>query len=338
MNHRVLGLVAAAAAIAFAQPVAYLAARADKAADVLAAARQAIGGGQLNALTTFSLHASVQRNLANTQIDSDVEVLLELPGKYLRQESPRGGGITFAGGGVSGFNGSRALQKPGAGGFGRGGMMIRMGGGGPPAAPAAGKPTPEQLDAMNGTLVRDAQAEASRLMLGWFAMAHPAAGARYTYAGDAESPDGKAFVIDVSNGGNLKARLFIDHHTYLPLMVTYRAPQPRMITVGGPPVSARASGGGHIVRTAPSSERSTSEEERPKTGGAAERQIQETQRQAPDLVDYSIFFEDWRDADGVKFPFKLRRGTAGTTTEEWTVDEIKVNPRIDPKRFSGSQE
>jgi len=68
------------------------------------------------------------------------------------------------------------------------------------------------------------------------------------------------------------------------------------------------------------------------------RLVREAHRQAPDLVDYSIFFEDWRDADGVKFPFKLRRGTAGTTTEEWTVDEIKVNPRIDPKRFSGSQE
>ena len=34
--------------------------------------------------------------------------------------------------------------------------------------------------------------DVSRLMLGWFATAHPVAQAQYTYAGEAESPDGKA--------------------------------------------------------------------------------------------------------------------------------------------------
>ena len=43
------------------------------------------------------------------------------------------------------------------------------------------------------------------------------------------------------------------------------------------------------------------------------------QKQPPVMVDYTVFFEDWRDADGVKFPFKMRRAMAGTTTEEWTV-------------------
>jgi hypothetical protein len=53
------------------------------------------------------------------------------------------------------------------------------------------------------------------------------------------------------------------------------------------------------------------------------------------LVDYALYFEEWRDVDGVKFPFKLRRAMAGTTTEEWTVNKVKVNPKVDPKRFAG---
>jgi len=52
MKYRVLGSVAAAAAIAFAQPVAYLAQEAGRAAEILAAARKAIGGGRLDALKT----------------------------------------------------------------------------------------------------------------------------------------------------------------------------------------------------------------------------------------------------------------------------------------------
>ena len=68
---------------------------------------------------------------------------------------------------------------------------------------------------------------------------------------------------------------------------------------------------------------------------AAEKQVQEMPRQPAVLVDYTVYFEDWRDADGVKFPFKLRRAMAGTTTEEWTVSKIKVNPKVDARRFAG---
>ena len=332
MNYRALGTVAAAAAIAFAQPVAYLAQEANKAVEILAAARKAIGAKKLDTLKTFSVEAGLQRNLNNAQINSDVEILLDLPDKYLRQETPLGGGMMLAGGGLSGFSGDRPLQKVNAGGpLAGGGMMIRMGGSASFGQPGE-KPTPEQLEQLQRTLVRSGQVEASRLMLGWFATAHPAANAQYTYAGEAESPDGKAFVIDVKNADNLNARLFIDQQTHLPLMVTYKAPQPRMMTTGGPAVAG--GGGGHVVRSeAPA--REVSDEERKKMRAEAEQRIQEMQRQAPVLADVAVYFEDWRDADGVKFPFKMRRATDGTTTEEWTVSRIKVNPKVDPKRFAG---
>jgi hypothetical protein len=309
MNYRAVGAVAVAAAIAFAQPAIYIAQEANKAIEVLARARKAIGDKKLDGLKTFSVEAGLQRNMTNAQISSEVEIVLDLPDKYLRQETPLGGGMMIAGGGLSGFNGARALQKLNAGGAPGGGMVIRMGG--PGAAPIGNgeKPTPEQLEQMNKALVRNGQVEASRLMLGWFAVAHPSASAQYTYAGEAESPDGKAYVIDVKNADNFTARLFIDQQTNLPLMVTYKAPQPRIMTAGGG--GAAAGAGGHVIRS------------------------ETLQSQPPAMADYSLYFEEWRDAEGVKFPFKMRRATDGTTTEEWTVNRIKVNPKIDPKRFAG---
>ena len=78
-----------------------------------------------------------------------------------------------------------------------------------------------------------------------------------------------------------------------------------------------------------------SEEDRRKAQAEIDKQIKEVQRQPPAMADYTVFFEDWREADGVKFPFKMRRAMGSETTEEWTVSKIKVNPKIDPKRFAG---
>jgi hypothetical protein len=336
MKLRALVPTALAAAIAFAQPVAFLAQEAGRAAEILAAARKAIGGSKLDAMKTFSVQSSVQRNAGSMQLNSDVEVVLDLPDKYLRSETPSGSGggmMVMAGSGVSGFNGDRALQKL-TGGSMPGGMVIRMGPGGSFGDDGKEKPTPEQLDQMNRTFVRNGQVEASRMMLGWFAGAHPAAHAEYTFAGEAESPDGKAYVIDVKNADNFSARLFIDEQTNLPLMVTYKGPQARVMTAGGPGAlqqTAPSSGGGHVMTRNLSD---MSDEERKKAVSEAEKQIQDMAKQPPAIVDYTIYFEEWREADGVKFPFRIRRASGGTTSEEWTVNKIRVNPKVGPKRFA----
>ena len=215
------------------------------------------------------------------QITSDLEMVLDLPDKYLRSETPQGSGggmMVMAGGGVSGFNGDRSLhearwqrhdarRRHGDSEWARAGRSARRTG---------EKPSPEQLEQMNRTLVRNSQVEASRLMLGWFAMAHPAVHVEYTYAGEAESPDGKAYVIDVKNADTFAARLFIDEQTHLPLMVTYKGSQPRIMTAGGPgPMrqATQASGGGGHVVTRKLGE--MSEEDRKKAVADAEKQIQE---------------------------------------------------------------
>ena len=53
------------------------------------------------------------------------------------------------------------------------------------------------------------------------------------------------------------------------------------------------------------------------------------------MVEFTLFFDDWRDVGGIRFPHKLRRAMGGATNEEWTVGKVKVNPKIDPKKFEG---
>lgn len=46
-----------------------------------------------------------------------------------------------------------------------------------------------------------------------------------------------------------------------------------------------------------------------------------------------IYYADYRDADGVQLPFRLRRAIAGDTVEETTFDRFKINGKIDPRKF-----
>jgi hypothetical protein len=297
-----------------------------KANDVIAAARQAIGVKKLDALKTLSLEAAVQRNVNTMQMTADVEILLDLPDKYIRSESSSG---PMAGGFSTGFNGEKAIRPANATPMAGGGMIIRIGPGGPMTAPGE-KLSPEEQERADKQLLRQARGDISRLMLGWFAATHPALAARFTYAGEAESPDGKADVVDAKNADGFAARLFIDRETHLPLMVKYQGPQPRMITAGGPGRGAGARGaqGGAERREPNDDERSTARE-------TADRELQDLRSQPPAMVEFTLYFDDWREVDGIRFPHKVRRASAGTTSEEWTVNRVRVNPKIDPKKFDG---
>ena len=64
-----------------------------------------------------------------------------------------------------------------------------------------------------------------------------------------------------------------------------------------------------------------------------EKQVAQLTQQSP-MVDISIFFDDWREVDGVQFPHLMRRASAGTTNEEWTISKVRINPKIDAKKFA----
>lgn len=308
-------------ALAFGLSMAAPAAAQDKAAEVLAAARAAIGGDKVANLKSFSVKGSTARNMGERQLTSDVEILVDAPDKYVRIEditAPIARTMT------TGFNGEKAIRPAGMS-MGAGGMRIVMGGpGAPPGEPA--KLTPEQEAQMNAQLLAAQRTEISRLMLGWFASAHPALGATYTYAGEAESPDGKAHVIDVK-AGDFEAKLFIDQATSLPLMLTYRGPEPRVMTMSGP----GGRGGGPVVVAAPGHGAPAASSASPQA--SAEAQLEAMRREPPKMADFQLYFSDWREAGGVKFPHVLQRAMSGSTVEEWEITKVAVNPKIDPKKF-----
>lgn len=53
----------------------------------------------------------------------------------------------------------------------------------------------------------------------------------------------------------------------------------------------------------------------------------------PAPVEYRIYYADYRDVDGMQWPFRLRRATGADTTEETTFDRFRVNTKIDAKKF-----
>jgi len=53
----------------------------------------------------------------------------------------------------------------------------------------------------------------------------------------------------------------------------------------------------------------------------------------PAPVEFRIYYADYRDVDGMQWPFRLRRATGADTTEETTFDRFRVNTKIDPKKF-----
>ena len=319
MQMQRLGYGILAAALGGAPLYAASGAGQDKAADVMAATRAAIGGDRVQRLKTFSLEADMTRNAGRMQLTSEVELLLELPDKYLRTETGSG---PMAGAFSTGFNGDRAIRP--AGGAMGGGVFIRIGPGPGPGPGGPGplrepmKMTPEEQAHSDRLMLQLARAELSRLMLGLLGTAHPSIGARYAYAGEAEAPDGRAHVVDVTGADGFAARLFIDQESRLPLMLTYRAPQPRMVIRTDGPAGRGTPPRQGEARTAP-----------------ADAVVPSPSAAAPEMVDHTLYFDEWRSVDGVKIPHLIRKASAGETTEEWTVRRVRIDPAIAPGRFEG---
>jgi len=53
----------------------------------------------------------------------------------------------------------------------------------------------------------------------------------------------------------------------------------------------------------------------------------------PMPVEHRLHYGDFRDVNGTKWPFRIRHAIAGQTIEETTFDRIRVNAKIDARRF-----
>jgi hypothetical protein len=51
-------------------------------------------------------------------------------------------------------------------------------------------------------------------------------------------------------------------------------------------------------------------------------------------VENRLYYADYRDSDGLKLPFRLRRAVGSDTTEETNIDRFRINTRIDARTFA----
>jgi len=263
-----------------------------KAIELLAKARAAIGGErEVARVQGVSCAGTVSRAIGDRQISGEVTLDLQLPDKMLRTEtiSPMGDSALVIT--EQGINGDTVLRNmktlntpPGA--------VIRM-----PPPPAAGSEAEAQA-------LRNSRAELARMTIAILLTPPSSVPVEFTYAGEAESPDGRADVLDVKSGAGFAAKLFLDKSSHRPLMLAYRGLAPRMVmhtqSAPNPQAPARAD-----APPPPS-----------------------------DVADINMYFDDYKSVDGVLLPHHISRAIDGQTNEEWTFKTIRVNPAFKPETFA----
>ena len=192
-----------------------------------------------------------------------------------------------------------------------------------------GQATPGQLAQQRAQLLTISRREFARLALGMFGNSFSPMPLEFKYAGQAESQDGKADILEVQGAEGFTAKLFVDGKSHLPLMLTWMDKEPLTMTMGGPggPGNVSITGGNVQV----GGRGMTPEEAARMQEDIAERmkQAQANRR----IVEYRMFYADYKAFDGVKLPTRIQRMMEGLPTEELALEKIKVNGKIDPNKF-----
>jgi hypothetical protein len=263
---------------------------------VLAAARQALGGEDaLAAVRSVSLEGQLRRRLpgedGEMEMSGDVRVDALLPDRYLRVDtvSPMPGmpGIPLA----TGLDGEEAWA------------------GALPVASAANVVirTSPPGDAGAQARMKDRVRRESALFL--VTLLAGGGGAEYAWVGEAEAPEGRADVLQVTGHGGLDARMFVDQKTHRPLMLTFPDSPPRMMVRRqmGP-------GGGHAG-----------------PGSSAPTEGLPT---PPPPVEATLFLSDWKRVGGVLLPHALNKTLEGKPYEEIVVSRYMLNdPKLTVDKF-----
>jgi hypothetical protein len=305
-------------------------------APILAAAREALGGEKrLSGVKNFVATGRTRQVRGDNLVPIEFEIAVELPDKYVRKDEipAQESGPTS-----TGFNGEELIQLP-----------VPTPPGAPPAAAPGrtGGPPPAppqaQLDAARIARVAAVKQDFVRLTLGMFAASFSSYPLTFSYIGQAEAPQGKADVLEAKAPPNFSIRLFINSQTHLPIMVSWQQ-APGRAGGGrgrgdGPPPEGRgrgdapaAEGRGAPARPEGAPSATAAPQGAPAAPGAAAPNAGRS-ASPPAPVEYRIYYADYRDVDGLQWPFRLRRATGADTTEETTFDRFRINTKIDSKKF-----
>lgn len=214
MSMRGAGLLAGAVTATLAAAPALLSAQSGDATRVLADLRNAIGGAdKLAAIRSVVAVGTIQRVTPRGTVENSQEVTLQLPDKYVaRNQVVNQGSMSVYR--ITGFNGDGLINETDAPPNLNAGLGDRVD---RPQVP----PTADQQAENNRRLLLTFKKDFARMMLGMFGLSSEAFPLQFSYAGEAESADGVAHMIEARGADNFTARLFVDIRTSLPLMLTW---------------------------------------------------------------------------------------------------------------------
>ena len=297
----------------------------DRVAGVLAEAKKALGGeDKVAAMKGLTAEGPFRRSMGGRDMEGVMTLTIARPDKMRRVEEIAMGGMV---GGpmierTSVLAGNIAWDDmANRGGMGGGMQIVMRGPGDGPGGPGgSGGAAPLTEAQLNEARVRRARVQLHR----WMAALVTEGPAPWTDAGIAESPDGKADILETKEETGRVLRLFIDQQTHLPLMVQYQDPKPMVMINGGPGGPGRGPGGpGGPPRGAGAGGG------RPQmTPEEMQKRVEEMRKNPPALGTYAMHLGEYKKVDGVMLPHKIDISLDGQPNEEWTVEKYKVNPTI----------
>jgi len=275
-----------------------------RAQEILKQARQAIGGDeQLQKIQGLEIKGKYSRTFGDRQMGGDREISILLPNKYLVEDAMNAGGLSTAMINTRALDGDKAWSGNSGGG---GGMVFRIGG------PGGAQVSPEQMEAMQRRIYT---AEFSRYLLAMLLTPPPSLAVEYKYAGESDVEDTQADVIDVTGPDNFSVRVFFDKKSHMPLLLSYRGPKPRIMTM------TRQAGSG------------SKPEDIAKAREDAEKKMHAEAPPVPEEVDFYIRLTDHKKVGGLMLPHKLTFLTENEVSEEFEISKYQLNPQFKADRF-----
>ena len=309
---------------------------------VMADVRAALGGAKSAEVKTLSAVGRTARTRPDgTASEQEFELSMQLPDKYMKRDVLMAMGPTSIYRN-SGFNGEGLINltdTPPSLASGGGVRMVMMG---PGSAPAGAKLTPEQVAENNKIILLSTKQDFARMTLGMFAQSFPIYPLEFSSGGVAESADGNADVVIVKGAGDFDVKLFVVQKTHLPLMLSWMAKEPLQMTMGGnrgggaPGATTSFGSGGGGVQVVQGGARGGGQPMSPEQMAQMQKEMADRMAEAEKtrkVVEYRMFYADYKTYDGVKLPTRIQRMIDGKPTEELTFDKIKLNGKIDAKTF-----
>ncbi|PYR59181.1 MAG: hypothetical protein DMF85_08560 [Acidobacteria bacterium] len=288
---------------------------------ILSGAREALGGEKkLAEVRTFVATGRTRQLRGNNLVPIEFEIDCELPDKFVRKDDFPAQDTDPT---TLGFNGETLIQVPPP----------------PPAPPAASAQGPGRGGGRGGGPPRviAVKQDFARLTLGMFAASFAGYPVTFKYAAQAEAPEGKADVLDVSGPANFAARFLVQRDTHLPVMLMWQTPVTNVVMkIPGQPAAGPVPPGAVVVDAPAPPAGSAGQAERDQYAAAIANLRRQTLSQAKP-IENRIYYADYRNVDGLKLPFRIRRAVAGETIEETTFDQIRINAKIDPRKFEVSK-